>query len=109
MPTIRLAGNTMRRAKQISLLVLVLLVLGVGTLFYIQNADQRTPLYFDLGIWGVQTEDKIAVPLLMYVSFAAGLAVMGIYTIYLRFRPDPRSRSRYGRDDTQDGVDDYDF
>ena len=99
----------MRRAKLISLLVLVLLVLGAGTLFYIQNADQRTPLYFDLGIWGVQSEDKIAVPLLMYLSFFAGLAVMGIYTIYLRFRPERRSRSRYGQENTQDGVDDYDF
>ena len=99
----------MRRAKLISLLVLVLLVLGAGTLFYLQNADQQTPLYFDLGIWGVQSEGKIAVPLLMYISFFAGLAVMGTYTIYLRFRPERRSRSRYGREETQDGVDDYDF
>ena len=103
----------MRKAKPIILLVLTLLVLGAGTLFYIQNMEQRTPLYFNLGFWGIQLEDRVAVPLLMYVSFFAGMAVMGVYTIIRSLRSGSRSRRPdHHRDEFRsgsDGLDDYEF
>ena len=99
----------MRKAKPIILLVLTLLVLGAGTLFYIQNMEQRTPLYFNLGFWGIQMEDRVAVPMLMYISFFAGMAVMGVYTIIQRFRSDGRSRrSDRHADEFRPGSDDLD-
>lgn len=98
----------MNKAKRIILAVVALLVLLVATLFYVQNMDQQTPLYFDLGFWGIQSSKKWPVPALMYVSFAAGLAVMGVYTIFLRLRSGG-SRRREMRDNSVDDVDQYEF
>ena len=98
----------MNKAKRIILAVVALLVLLVATLFYVQNMDQQTPLYFDLGFWGIQSSKKWPVPALMYISFAAGLAVMGVYTIFLRLRSGG-SRRREMRDNSVDDVDQYEF
>jgi hypothetical protein len=97
----------MRKAKRIILLVVVVLVLGLAALFYIQNKGQLTPLYFDLGFWGLQSSTKWPVPALMYISFAAGLAVMGVYTIIQRIQLGGRRRER--RDAPVDDMDQYEF
>lgn len=98
----------MRKAKRITLLVVVLLVLGLAALFYIQNKGQLTPLYFDLGFWGIQSAKKWPVPALMYISFAAGLAVMGVYTIIQRIQLGG-GRRREPRDAPVDDMDQYEF
>jgi hypothetical protein len=104
------------KPKQIVLIVVALLVLGALALFYVQNMEQRTPLYFDLGIWGVQLESKVPVPALMYISFAVGAAVMGVFTLLTRLRRE--RRQRFDRDfgptnrdpgSGERGLDDYDF
>ena len=103
------------RPKQIILIVLALLVLGALALFYVQNMEQRTPLYFDLAVWGVQLENKVPVPALMYISFALGAAVMGLFTLFTRLRRERRQRFDREYGPTRDpgegdrGCDDYDF
>jgi len=98
----------MKKAKRIILAVVALILLLLASLFYIQNMDQQTPLYFDLGFWGIQSAKTWPVPALMYVSFAAGLAVMGVYTIFLRLRSGG-SRRRETRDTSVDDMDQYEF
>lgn len=100
----------MRKAKRIVLLVVVAVVLLFATLFYLQNKDQLTPLYFDLGFWAIQSSKKWSVPALMYISFAAGLALMGVYTIIQRFQlRGGRARGREARDTSVDEMDQYEF
>ena len=99
----------MRKAKRITLLVVGLLILLFAGLFYIQNKGQLTPLFFDLGFWGIQSSKKWPVPALMYISFAAGMAVMGVYTIIQRIQLGGRPKRREPRDPTRDDVDQYEF
>ena len=96
----------MKRAKLIAFVVLALLVLALGTAFYFQNESTQVLLYLHLGLWTWRSSSPLPVPLVMLASFAAGLALMGLYTAVLLLRrprrhaaPSHRSRDDFGRDD----------
>ncbi len=105
----------MTKAKPIAILVVVVLLLGVGILFYVQNADTQVVLFLDLLVWKGKLRSPASVPLLMLASFASGLAVMGAYTLYTIFRQgskERRTRRSYGRAaedlDRDEDYEDYD-
>lgn len=105
----------MNKAKPIAILVTVLLLLGFGILFYVQNQDTQVVLFLDLLVWKGKLSNPASVPLLMFASFATGLALMGAYTLYTIFRQgskDRRSRRSYARAaedlDRDDDYDEYD-
>ena len=71
--------------------VVALIVVVLGALFYFQNEATQVVLYLHLGFWTWQSSSPAPVPLLMLASFAAGLGVMGLYTVVLMLR---RGRAR---------------
>ncbi len=82
------------KAKPIRLYVMAviaLIVVVLGALFYFQNEATQVVLYLHLGFWTWQSSSPAPVPLLMLASFAAGLGVMGLYTVVLMLR---RGRAR---------------
>ena len=105
----------MTKAKPIIIIVVVVLLLGFGILFYVQNMDTQVVLFLDLLVWKGKLQNPASVPLLMLASFAAGLAVMGAYTLYTIFRQgskERRGRRSYARAtedlDRDDDYEDYD-
>ena len=115
----------MKRAKLIIIAVVVLLLLGLLTLFYVQNQDTRVVLFLDLIVAPpMKLSQATSVPLLMLASFGAGVAVMGVYTVIEILRREGRPRRArqdmgrvadqfrddrdHDRDRDRGGFDDYD-
>ncbi|MCB9778068.1 MAG: hypothetical protein H6742_05860 [Alphaproteobacteria bacterium] len=60
-------------------LVTALLVLGLLTLFVVQNLQQTTDLYLDLWVWAGHFKQPLPVPLLLLGTFCGGLLVGAIW------------------------------
>ncbi len=83
----------MKKAKLITLWVVVGLIVLLGALFYFQNQGTQVMLFLDVLVWkGEILPRPVSVPILMLASFAAGLVVMGVYTLVTVLRRDGRSR-----------------
>jgi uncharacterized integral membrane protein len=62
----------MKHAKLISVLVIVLLVVGLLSLFITQNYDRTTDLSINLFFFDRHFVDPVSVPLLLIGTFAGG-------------------------------------
>lgn len=83
----------MKKAKQITFWIVVALILLFGSLFYFQNQGTQVMLFLDVLVWkGEILPRPTSVPTLMLASFAAGLVVMGVYTLVTVLRRDGRGR-----------------
>ncbi len=92
----------MKKAKLYVFGGLALLVVVLGTLFYLQNEATQVYLFLDLGVAAWKTDTPLPLPLLLLMSFAAGLGVMGLYTVILLMR-----RSRRSPDTTRKAMQDF--
>lgn len=73
-----------------TLLVVVLLVLGVLSLFVVQNLGRTTDLSLDLWVWAAHLRQPVPVPWLLLGTFAAGFLLGGGWGLVGRIRANSR-------------------
>ncbi len=61
------------------LLVVVLLVVGLATLFTVQNLGRTTDLSLDLWVWAAHLRQPVPVPYLLLACFGSGLLLGGAW------------------------------
>lgn len=76
-------------------LVLSLLVLALGGLFYVQNSLRVVDLSLNLGLFAFKLQEPAPVPLLLLVTFGVGLLV-GAMVVVLGKRSPPPEATRIG-------------
>lgn len=69
-----------------TLLVVVLLVLGVLSLFVVQNLGRTTDLSLDLWVWAAHLRQPVPVPWLLLGTFATGFLLGGGWGLIGRMR-----------------------
>ena len=83
------------KPKQIILIVVLLLVAGLGYLFYAQNAATRVNLIFKLPFglaWDLGPEG-VMLPIVLLITFVVGMVVSGVILGGLVLRANKRARS----------------
>jgi len=94
------------RAVYIIILVLVLLVVGVGALFTIQNLSRLVELSLSFGPVGYQLAEPMPLPYLLWIAFGAGLVLGGGWGLQQRISAGQRIRKlqkKYARSALQNG------
>ena len=73
-----------------TLLVVVLLVLGVLSLFVVQNLERTTDLSLDLWVWAAHLRQPVPVPWLLLGTFLGGFLLGGGWGLVGRMRAHSR-------------------
>ncbi len=94
--------------KRIALIVVLVLVVGTGYLFYAQNAATRVNVIFNLGPIGAWDlgADGVALPILLAITFGIGAGLVATVMGGLMARSGRRARSAQRQvDSLQDELD----
>lgn len=82
-------------------LLLGLLILAIGALFYVQNSLRVVDLSLNLGFVAFKLQEPVAVPLALLASFGAGL--LGGVIVMLLARRAPVESARAGATSSSGG------